>query len=233
MTNTDYKIYCDESCHLQSDESNVMVLGALRCTAPEVEKNVRAIKELRRRHNYHTELKWTRLIGSQLDFYLALVDLFFDVNELKFKATVVRNKERLNHDRFNDGSHGTFYYKMAFYTLRDMMIQQRSHRIYLDYMDTQSGTRSKKLADVLKNNFQNNLFVETYIIRSYESQLIQLCDFLIGAISYTNRTDIPHTGKIKRQIVQHLEKKLSRSLTEATPPWEEKFNIFMFSPKVV
>ena len=26
-----YNIYCDESCHLQNDKSNVMVLGAIWC----------------------------------------------------------------------------------------------------------------------------------------------------------------------------------------------------------
>ena len=27
----EYNIYCDESCHLQNDNSNVMVLGAVWC----------------------------------------------------------------------------------------------------------------------------------------------------------------------------------------------------------
>lgn len=26
---TEYNLYCDESCHLENDDSNVMVLGAL------------------------------------------------------------------------------------------------------------------------------------------------------------------------------------------------------------
>jgi hypothetical protein len=29
-----FKIFCDESCHLEKDTSNVMVLGALSC--PEI-----------------------------------------------------------------------------------------------------------------------------------------------------------------------------------------------------
>jgi hypothetical protein len=231
LRHPDYKIFCDESCHLEHDRSKVMVLGALRCRYSEVERIIRAIKELRQTHKYHTEVKWTKLVARQLPFYHGLIDLFLNESALQFKATVVQNKHLLDHHQYNAGSHNTFYYKMAYYALRDFLAPNEYYRIYLDYMDTLGATKATKLAEVLNNGTKGTVKVETYVIRSYESQLIQLCDLLIGAISYANRDDIPKTSIIKTQIVTYLEEKLCRSLQLGTPPWEEKFNLFMFSPR--
>lgn len=225
-----YKIYCDESSHLEHDGSNVMVIGAIRCPADELVSFIKSIKELRRTHNYHAELKWTKLHSKQFDFYRNIIDLFFDLPQIKFKATVVQEKDRLNHDDFAHKTHSEFYYRVMYYTLRDFIEPKQITRVYLDYMDTQGATRAKKLADVINNKLYGQADLDFFIIRSHESQVIQLCDLLIGAIAYKNRTDIEKTSIIKNKVVEYIEAKLCRALTEGTAPWEEKFNLFMFLP---
>lgn len=228
----DFKIYCDESCHLQDDGNDVMVFGAIRCESASVEPTIRAIKELRRKYQYNTEIKWTKLISKQLPFYLELIDLFLGSGGLRFKATVVINKDRLDHSQFNQGSHGTFYYKIAFYTLRDFLEKDKFYRIHFDYMDTQGSLRAKKLLEVL-GTAKTAGGLSAQIIRSHESQLIQLCDLLIGSLSYARRFGQDKRTDIKSAIINHLETHLGRSLLEGTPPWEEKFNTFIFSPRKV
>lgn len=230
MPDLDYKIYCDESSHLEHDGCNVMVIGAIRCNAPFAETFIREIKALREAHQYHSELKWTKLIAKQLPFYKAIIDLFFAHAQVQFKATVVQEKHRLNHDDFAHKSHGEFYYRMMYYSLRDFIKPETKNRIYLDYMDTQGAVRAKKLAEVLSNTVYGNVGLEVYIVRSHESQLIQLCDLLIGAVAYKNRTDIEKSSVVKTAIVDYLETKLKRELTQGTAPWIEKFNLFMFLP---
>lgn len=226
-----YKLFCDESCHLEHDTSDVMVLGTICCPEEHVEAINRQIKTLRYQHNYKTELKWTKLHTKQIDFYKALIDLFLETDALRFKATVVINKKSLNHEQFNQGSHNNFYYKMFYYALRDFLVTGNQYKIYLDYMDTQGRDKARKLMDVLHNANYGQVDITTYIIRSYESQLIQLCDLLIGALSYVNRADIAHESKVKNELVAYLQLKLCRSLDIGTPPWEQKFNIFRFSPR--
>ncbi len=226
-----YKLFCDESCHLKHDNSDVMVLGTICCPDERVEDINRQIKTLRYQHNYKTELKWTKLHAKQIDFYKALIDLFLETEALRFKATVVVNKKLLNHEQFNQGSHNNFYYKMFYYALRDFLVSGNQYKIYLDYMDTQGRDKARKLMDVLHNANYGQIDITAYIIRSHESQLIQLCDLLIGALSYVNRTDITHESKVKNELVAYLQQKLCRSLDIGTPPWEQKFNIFRFSPK--
>lgn len=228
-----YKIFCDESCHLEHDGADIMVLGGIRCTDEKATALNKHIKWLRYTHNYQTEIKWTKLVSKQIDFYKVLIDLLVDDPDVWFKATVVQHKERLTHDQFNEGSHNTFYYKMFYYTLRDFLEPENDYRIYLDYMDTMGGEKTKKLCQVLKTEGREDLKVDSYIIHSYESQLIQVCDLIIGAVGYKNRSDIEHGSEIKTQIVDYLELKLGHALNYGTPPWERNFNIFRFAPSVV
>lgn len=226
-----YKIFCDESCHLQHDGADVMVLGALFCSNEKAIQLTKHIKWLRHEHNYKPELKWSKLNKHQWPLYKDLIDLAIDDLAVNFKATVVLNKASLDHQQYNSGSHNEFYYKMFYYTLRDFLKVDNEYRIYLDYMDTLGAEKTKKMCEVLQNGTNWQLNVSTTIIQSYESQLVQLCDLFIGAVGYRSRTDIENRSAIKMQFVEYLEQKISRRLDSSTPPWEECFNIFRFVPR--
>ena len=78
-------------------------------------------------------------------------------------------------------------------------------------------------------DFDNRYIQICQPVKSTESELLQMTDLLIGAISYINRG---LSGKpTKLGIIKMLESSLSQSLKKTTPPWEEKFNLFIFSPK--
>ena len=65
-----FKIFCDESNHLENDSSNLMVLGAIQCQEEEVISANKKIKYFRHKHNYHRELKWTKLSENQQNFII-------------------------------------------------------------------------------------------------------------------------------------------------------------------
>ena len=226
-----YKIFCDESCHLEHDHADIMVLGALFCSAEKAIELSKAIKQLKEKHKYIPELKWSRLHKHQWQLYKELIDLFVKDNDINFKATVVSNKQALDHQFFNDSSHNDFYYKMFYYTLRDFLKVGNEYRIYLDFMDTHGSYKSKKLSEILQNATHWQLKTEFTIIRSHESVIMQLCDLFIGALAYRNRTDIPKHSPIKNQFIEYLEKSVDKSLFYGTPPWEKQFNIFKFQPR--
>jgi hypothetical protein len=226
-----YKIFCDESCHLEHDGADIMVLGALHCSAEKSVQLSKHIKWLRHHHNFKPELKWNKLHKYQWLLYKDLIDLVVDSADVRFKSTVVLNKNLLNHHQYNAGSHSDFYYKMFYYTLRDFLKEGDDYRIYLDYMDTLGAEKTRKLCEVLQNHTGWPLNVTATIVQSYEVQLIQLCDLFIGAVAYRNRDDIERKSAIKLQFVEYLESKLGYPLDYATPPWEEQFNIFRFQPR--
>ena len=214
-----YKIFCDESNHLLNDKSKVMVNGAICICEDEVEEVNRYIKYLKKKHNYYNELKWTKVIKKQKDFYIELIDYFFDSN-MKFKATFIPNKKEALHKQYGY-TFDEFYYIVYHYTIRNFIDSQNNYKIYLDYKDINGGKRIKKMKEIFNHRGSTDVF----IIQSQEAQILQLCDLFIGAISYKNRDDIEHESEIKNFIIEYLEQKLGYQLV-GTAPWIEKFNIF-------
>ena len=98
-----YNVYCDETCHLEHDGINDMVLGAVWCSQEklkEINQRLRAIK-IRNGISPSAELKWTKISPSKVDVYKDIVDYFFDDDDLRFRAVIIPNKGKLNHSAFH------------------------------------------------------------------------------------------------------------------------------------
>jgi len=230
----EYNVYCDESCHLEHDQQPVMLLGAVWCLKSDVQRYSIAIRELKERYGARGELKWTKVSMSKLQYYLDLVALFFSSPNLNFRCLVVDDKSKLDHDYFNQGSHDSFYYKMYFYLLRNILSNKNQYYIYLDMKDTRSQRKIDTLRDVLCNNvydFEQLMVRRIQHIRSYESELLQLSDFLLGAVSYRCRN--LKANQAKQTVIRRICDMSGLDLQRNTPPWEEKFNLFFFSPTEV
>lgn len=227
----EYNVYCDESCHLENDHQPVMLLGAVWCPKSDVQKLSAEIREIKKRYNARGELKWTKVSKAKEPFYIDLVDYFFKTSQLHFRCLVVNDKSKLNHDYFNQGSHDTFYYKMYYSMLKTILSPQNRYYIYLDIKDTCSQNKVNELKEVLCNNvydFTKQMIANIQHIRSYESELLQLADLLIGAVSYKNRNLAGNQTKIS--IINYIEQKIGQNLHLSTSLFNEKFNLFIFSP---
>lgn len=230
----EYNIYCDESCHLEHDHQPILVIGGIWCPKESVKKISEEIREIKNRYQARGELKWKRVSISREDYFLELVDYFFRNHFLNFRCLLVDDKTKLNHDYFNMGSHDSFYYKMFFYMLRNILKPQHHYNIFLDIKDTRSAQKLFMLKEVLCNNvydFTQQMIGNIQNIHSHESEILQLADFFIGAVSYFNRGLI--TSNTKRKIVDRINNKTGQNLGHSSPPWVEKFNLFVFTPSEV
>jgi len=230
----EYNVYCDESGHLENDHQSVMLLGGIWCPKSDVQRISAKIREIKARHSARGELKWTKVSRAKQSFYIDLVNYFFKTPQLHFRALVVSDKSKLNHNYFNQGSHDTFYYKMYYSMLKTILNPQNRYYIYLDIKDTRSQSKVNELKEVLCNNvydFTKQMIVNIQHIRSYESELLQIADLLIGAVSYKNRNLVGNQAKIS--IINHIEQQIGQSLCLSTSLFNEKFNLFIFSPTEV
>ena len=228
----DISIFCDESCHLENDESNVMGLGAVWLPKSDVRALSLQLRDIKRRHRAAGELKWNKVSPARLDFYKEVVDWFFNQEDLCFRALIVPNKGDLDHDRFNGGEHDTFYYKMYFSMLNKILSPSDSHSIYIDIKDTRSKLKVAKLRDVLCNNvydFTGQMVTRTQHVRSHEVELMQVCDLLLGATVYRHRGLA--TSHAKTQIAERIESKSGRSILHSSPLRDHKFNIFVWQAR--
>lgn len=201
MANKTFNIYCDESCHLEHDHKPYMLLGNISCAYPQVKRHSERIKEIKKKHHFYAEIKWTNVSRSKLQFYLELIDYFFDT-DLKFRAIGVQ-KEYIQLEEPNT-TFDDFYYKM-YYRLLNYKVDTTDHyNVYLDIKDTWSNTKANRLRDIL--NVQFGVFRKVQCIRSEESLLLQMADLLMGAIAY--EINVPEKrsgakGKVLAQIKKH------------------------------
>lgn len=226
-------IYCDESCHLEHDGQSAMVLGAVSCPA-DIHKGIgRALKALKSSYGIQPsrEIKWTQVSPSTLDFYRALVDLFFDETHLGFRGVVVPDKEALDHGRFQQ-THDEFYYKMWWQLLTRLIDDQHTFRIFVDIKDTQSATKLRRLHSVLRNahyDFDSQRIKSIEAVRSHEVPLVQLADVFTGALSHLFRN--LDASPSRQALIAHIRAKSRLSLARSTPPAARKFNLFVWRPQ--
>lgn len=219
-----FNFYCDESCHLENDGMPFMVISYVSCAYNQVKLHQQNIKNLKEKHSFKNEIKWSAVSKSKYNFYVELIEYFF-ANDLQYRAIVVA-KDKIKNTDFNQ-NFDDFYYKMYFQLLNHKMNMDNNYNIYLDIKDTLSANKVKKLKTILNikyssiNNLQN--------IHSHESLLMQLTDVLMGAITYHLRGLNKVTAKNK--LIEKIQKHTQLPLNISTSKGIEKFNLFFIDLK--
>ncbi|WP_131480014.1 DUF3800 domain-containing protein [Flavobacterium sp. KS-LB2] len=220
-----YNIYCDESTHIENDGQPYMILAYISTPYHLLQMHNKNIREMKMEHFYRGEMKWSSISKSQYPFYNKLIDYFFSNDELNFRAIVI-DKSQLNHKKYNQ-DHNTFYDKMYYQLLNKKIYPDFHYNIYLDIKDTNSYVKARSLKKYLERDYNNIRNLQ--IIRSYESELMQLSDVLMGAINYKLRGLNKVTAK--NNIIEKIEKLRCKPLTMQTKEAETKFNLFFIDLK--
>lgn len=234
MTET-FNVYCDESCHLENDHQSAMILGAVWCPVEKVREISDRLREIKLRHGLKKdfEIKWTKVSPAKQQFYLDIIDYFFDDDDLHFRALIIPDKSKLDHVGYHQ-DHNTWYYKMYFNMLKVILDPHSCYRIYIDIKDTNSAEKVAKLHDVLASamfDFSRKIVERLQTVRSHEIEILQLADLLIGAVSHINRS--LEGSSAKQAIINRIREKSGYSLTRNTLVKENKVNIFRWQASEV
>jgi len=227
-----FNLYCDESCHLENDHQKAMVLGAVWCPEDKARAIAERLREIKHSHGMadNFEAKWTKVSPAKVDYYLAVIDYFFDDDDLNYRALVVPNKSALTHGKFGQ-DHDTWYYKMYFQLLNVLLSPEAHYRIYLDIKDTIGSTKAAKLHEVLCSNrydFDRKIIERVQTVRSHEIEQLQVCDLLSGALAYVHRK--LHGSSAKQQLISRIKHRSGLQLTRKTLLRARKFNLFCWEP---
>lgn len=233
-----YNFYCDESCHLQNDNSlnglnkKTMVLGSIKIPKSKKTEIFERIREIKLKHNISRfqEVKWTKLSPANVNLYLDLIDYFFDCDEIVFRGLIAHDKDTLNNKQYNQ-TFDEWYYKM-YWQLLNIIDPNYNYNIFVDIKDTKGGDRIKKLHNVLCNSlydFNHNIIKQIQQVRSHEVEIMQITDIIVGALSYVSRDLNTSTAKLK--VIDRIKLRCKYSLTKSTLKGERKFNIFVWKPK--
>jgi len=218
-------VYCDESCHLENEECKTMVVACVKCPKIKVDEITSTIRELKNKHNIwkYAEIKWTKVSKSKIDFYMDLLDYFFNESNLSFRAWIVPDKSKLAHSAYKQ-DHNIFYYKTIYYLVDYFLEYDKSYNIYADKKENSYKARfqMKVTKDFLQAHCAKNIKMQN--ITSYQSEIMQLNDFLQGAVCFYNRgLHLTTTNIAKKRIVEYFENKnIKLDKTNNSP----KFNLF-------
>ena len=231
-----YTVYCDESCHLENDDSPIMVLGAMYCPKEKKKQIYSDIRSIKEKHglNSRFEIKWTKVSESKIEFYIELLEYFWSNKDIKYRVLVATGKESLDHKKYNDGKYDLWYYKMYFQMLDPIINQGDEYYVFIDIKDTRGGKRVQKLRDVLCNNiydFHHEVIKQIGQVNSKESELLQLADLFNGAVGYYYRKLDNEIGSNQGKVdfIRELQKR--QRIDKKTSRGASKFNLFIWEPK--
>lgn len=219
-----FNFYCDESCHLEKDGAQFMLIGYTSSPYNQVRNHHEYIRNIKAKHGFHTETKWSALSKSTYPLYAELVDYFFST-DLQYRAIVI-DKAQLKHEAFNQ-SHDDFYYKMYYQLLNKKISSEFNYNIYLDIKDTRSAKKVHGLLDYLNRNYISVRNMQN--IRSHESELMQLTDIITGALGY----HLKGLNKViaKTNIIEKIKAHSKHPLNRSTALESNKFNLFFIDLK--
>ncbi|HBF88049.1 MAG TPA: DUF3800 domain-containing protein [Bacteroidales bacterium] len=217
-----FNIYCDESCHIQNDHKKFMLLGSVSCAYNQVKRHTERINELKDKHKFNAEIKWINASPSKKQFYIDLIDYFFDT-DLRFRAIII-DKTQINTDDYD-----AFYYKMYYQLLNHKKNSEYKYNVYFDIKDTLSAIKVQKLRDIL--NIKYGVFNNVQNIHSHESILMQLADLIMGAISYNLNVNKNNISLTKKSIIDKIAKHSKQELISSSTFNEKKLNLFFIDLK--
>lgn len=229
----EYILYCDESCHLQYDKSNVMCVGAIVVPALYVAQYKEAIKRIKRNHSILQEIKWNTISGTHLKMYEELVRFFFE-SEMSFRCILIKNKHNIAAHTLKRQEYNEFYFsiveRLIRFAIRHNGTENNSFKVFLDFKDAHSMSKLRAVEEnICKNLSDGNVIGHIQNIRSHESVFIQLADIFIGAITYAARGLSQSDAKVR--LIRLIEDMSGYQLDEGTEPGDNKFSIYDFQPK--
>lgn len=226
------EVYCDESrqelaAHGRAEQAGEYVLiGSIwieKKTRSRLKARVRSLREL---HGVHGEFKWNKVSGSKLPFYEALIDLFFDC-EAKFRCLVL-STAAVDVKRYHSGDPELMFYKFYYQLLHQWILTDNEYDIFVDGKTNRLRSRVRELGIVLQRANVTANVRRVQVVRSHESDMLQLADFLIGAVGFRY---MPGRSSAKLRIVRRIEGYLGHPI-RPTDRAESKFNIFEWRPGV-
>mgnify|MGYP000109839012 CR=1 FL=1 len=225
----EYNVYCDESCHLVSNNSKYMLIGAVYCPKYKVKKVNEYIEHLKENYNLSDkiELKWNKIDKKTEKLYLDIINYFFNNDDLKFRVIVV-DKSKLDHEKYNQ-TENDFYHKAYYDMLKYIIIPGNSYSIYPDIKDTNSYYYHQVMLDYLRikmSDTNKKTIKKVQPIRSYEAPILQINDILIGALSYYYRN--LSGNSVKLNIINEIKKLYQNDFDASSYYSNTKFNIFIW-----
>lgn len=228
-----YDIYCDESRQdLMVEKTSInqhnrfICIGGIMIPAEKREELKDGLKCLKHKHGVFGELKWGNVSPNKVDFYLELVDFFFDSDAAVESRIVVIDANDIDHAAFNEDDHELGYYKFYYQLLHHWISAGDQYYVFTDFKTNKDKYRLHRLRQILNRSLRVDGVQLIQAIDSKESLLLQMQNVLMGAVGYKFNYGDKGTSQAKQAVVARIEKHLGHQIGPTTKGYR-KFNVFM------
>lgn len=226
-----YNIYCDESS-VNNKNLKYMWIWAIHIEREYKNIMIKKINELKSKYNYNLEIKWRKVTPKTKDFYLELINLFFD-NKIEFYSILI-DKEKMNLQKYHNNDEELAFYKYYYFLLKNRFKNESMYYLYLDQRIKKDKNRIATMSEFfeMEKQSRNDNFIIQHIWEydSHNHILIQLADFLTWAICYEN--NLLNTSETKNELIKQIIQRLWKNdLKFDSKLHDEKFNIFKIKLK--
>lgn len=226
-----FDIYCDESRQdLLVEKSSIaennryVCIGGIMLPNKNRENLKIKIKELKQQYEVYGELKWGNVSSNKIEFYLELIDLFFNDESMDFR-TVVIDATEVDNETFNRNDHELGYYKFYYQLLYHWIDPSKYYYVFTDYKTNKDNTRLNSLKKILNNACHLPCVKIVQPINSKESLLLQLQNVLMGAVGYKFNYGTTGESLAKQDLVKRIEWHLGHEIFPTSKNYK-RFNIF-------
>ena len=183
---TEYNLYCDKSGYLVYDSEPTMAVGAISCPKALVPLITSDILYIKQRHQVYYPLRWSHFNSTKFNLYLDLLDYFLSNDFLKFYGIIIPDKKKLylNDQDFSDNLR---YYTIYSRLCMPLINPEAYYNLYLSTTDIRSKSGIIRLRSELSRGFSQDCFKNIQTVRLFESELLQLANLIVGALTYKYR----------------------------------------------
>ena len=181
-----------------------MVIGSVWLAKDDRERLKSEIHALRDKHHIGGEFKWQKVSKSRLEFYLELIDWFFDRGDaIRFRCIAVDHAQA-NMIKYHENDQELAFYKFYYQMLHHWLLDFNVYCIFCDLKANRKKDRLPVLRRCLACANLSSSVNNVQATRSRESVLLQLADVITGAAAARLNNTISQGGA-KEKVVEKIE----------------------------
>lgn len=202
-------LFLDETGLLNANRDKFFGLGIIKTEKPQ--DLYLPIKQIRDKFAFYDEIKWSSVSKKNNQVVQKIIEVFINEPSSSFSC-IFLDKRHLDFEHYFHNDFWKVYESFTYHLLRASIKKSESCVLLADYYPAPADTNFEKNVKYRLNSKFERLAIHSVCrLDSKSSDLLQLCDYILGAISYEYKLEnklVISPSKLKIEALKHLKNNL-------------------------
>jgi len=203
-------LFLDETGLLNIERDKYFGLGVLKTPNPQT--LYVPIKKIRDKHGFYDEVKWSSISNKNISLVKEIISLFVSDENSTFNCLFL-DKHKLDFEQYFNNNFWKVYESFTFHLLKASIKPSDSCVLLADMYPASPDTDFELAVKSRINKKFNRVAVHSVCrLDSKSTDLLQLCDYFLGAVSYEYKLAnnlIPNPSKLKTEMLDFIKELLA------------------------